>query len=228
MQVAQLKIGTTVQPITSKPALTEVTYNGLKYKVIYVGTGEYLGTTDLGNTNTQTIYALKDNWDTVGLGDVRSATNPAMVVQKASTGKSSAGGNIITGTANAVNWTTGIGWYLDLINSGERVNINPQIVLNALYVGTNVPNSDTCNAGGTSWLYKLDIATGSALTTSPDSALAVSLGNTLIVGLTNVQLTTKNVATIVTTAGGGVETEVGAQPQVINLTPRRTSWRVLN
>jgi type IV pilus assembly protein PilY1 len=228
MQVAQLKIGTTVQPITSKPALTEVTYNGLKYKVIYVGTGEYLGTTDLGNTNTQTIYALKDNWDTVGLGDVRSATNPAMVVQKASTGKSSAGGNIITGTANAVNWTTGIGWYLDLINSGERVNINPQIVLNALYVGTNIPNSDTCNAGGTSWLYKLDIATGSALTTSPDSALAVSLGNTLIVGLTNVQLTTKNVATIVTTAGGGVETEVGAQPQVINLTPRRTSWRVLN
>ena len=228
MQLAQLKVGSTVQPITSKPALTEVNYNGLKYKVIYVGTGEYLGTSDLGNTSKQTIYALKDKWDTVGLGDVRSATSPAMVVQTASAATSSANTDIIKGTAYPVNWTTGIGWYLDLINSGERVNINPQIVLNALYVGTNVPNSDTCNAGGTSWLYKLDIATGSALSTAPDAALAVSLGNTLIVGMTNVQLTTKNVATVVTTAKGGVDTVVGAQPYSASKTARRTSWRVLN
>jgi type IV pilus assembly protein PilY1 len=226
-QLAQLKIGTALQPITSKPSLTEVSYNGLKYKVIYVGTGKYLGTSDLGNTDKQTIYALKDSWDEVGLGDVRSATNPAMVIQKASTATSSNQLNIITGTANPVNWTTGIGWYLDLIGSGERVNINPQIVLNALYVGTNVPNSNTCTVGGTSWLYKLDIATGSALSTSPDSALAVSLGNILVMGMTNVQLTTKNVATVVTRSDGTLDTVVGAQPNKMG-TKRRTSWRVLN
>jgi type IV pilus assembly protein PilY1 len=178
--LAQLKVGTTLQPITSKPTLAEVSYNGLKYKVVYVGTGKYLGTSDLGNTEKQTIYALKDSWDAVGPGDVRAATNPAMVVQEASTASSKTLGNIIAGTAKEVNWTTGIGWYLDLIGSGERVNINPQIVLNSLYVGTNVPNSNTCTVGGTSWLYKLDIATGSPLSSAPDDAVAVSLGNILV------------------------------------------------
>ena len=228
MRLAELKVGTKPQPITSKPALAEVSYNGAKYKVIYVGTGRYLGMSDLANTDTQTIYALKDSWSETGLGNVRLLTNQAneMVVQTATTATSATQGNIVKGTAKPVNWTTHSGWYLDFISSGERVSVNPLLVLNALYVGTNVPKNDACTVGGTSWLYKLDIAKGSAIANSPESAIAVSLGNVLIMGMTNVQLTTGSVATIVTRSDGTLKTVTGAQPTIAgNL--RRTSWRTL-
>lgn len=226
MRLAELKIGTKAQPITSRPAIAQVNYNGVKYKVIYVGTGKYLGTSDLANTDTQTIYALKDNWTESGLGEVRTATSPAMVVQTASTVSSLTQGSIVKGTANAVNWTVDSGWYMDFISSGERVNINPLLVLNALYVGTNVPKTDACTVGGTSWLYKLDIAKGTAIPGSSEGAIAISLGNVLIMGMTNIQLTTRNVATIVTRSDGTVRTVVGAQPTSAG-PKRRTSWRVL-
>ncbi len=227
MRLAQLKVGTTLQPIATKPSLAQIVYNGVSYKVLYVGTGEYLGLSDLTNTAKQTIYALKDNWDETGLGDVRAATNPAMVVQKATATVNATKDNIITGTALKVDWTNGIGWYLDLIGTGERVTVNPLIVLNALYVGTNVPNLDACSAGGNSWLYKLDISNGAALSSAPEGAIAVSLGNVLIVGMTNVQLTSKNVATVVTKSDGTVSTVIGTQPGT-NGPVRKTSWRVLN
>ena len=227
MLLAKLQVGSVPQPITAKPSLAQITYNGVSYKVLYVGTGKYLGASDLSSTDKQTIYAIKDTWSETGLGDVRKATSPAMVVQTAKAVTSSSQGNIITGTASAVDWTNGIGWYMDLIGSGERVTVNPLIVLDALYVGTNVPNTDACTAGGTSWLYKLNIATGSALPSASEGALAVSLGNVLIVGMTNVQLTTKNVATVVTRSDGTVSTVVGSQPGTGG-SLRKTSWRVLN
>ena len=226
MRLAELKVSGKAQPITTRPALAEVTYNGAKYKVLYVGTGEYLGTSDLANTDKQTIYALKDTWSETGLGNVRTATNPAMVVQTASAASSLTQGNIITGTANPVNWTTDMGWYMDFISSGERISVNPLLVLNSLYVGTNVPKTDACTVGGTSWLYKLDIAKGSAIAGSTESAVAVSLGNVLIMGMTNVQLTTGYVSTIVTRSDGTLDTVGGAQPSTTG-ERRRTSWRML-
>lgn len=226
MQLAELKVGTTAQPITTRPALADVSYNGAKYHVVYVGTGKYLGTSDLANTDVQTIYALKDTWTETGLGNVRTATSPAMVVQNGSATTSVSQGSIVTGTTRSVNWTTDAGWYLDLIGSGERVSVSPLLVLNALYVGTNIPSNDACTVGGTSWLYKLDIAKGSAIAGATENALATSLGNVLIMGLTNVQLTTKNVATIVTRSDGTLSTVVGAQPSSSGA-KRRTSWRVL-
>lgn len=226
MRLAELKIGTKPQSITTSPAVAEVTYNGAKYKVVYVGTGKYLGTSDLANTDKQTIYALKDSWTETGLGDVRTATSPAMVVQTASAATSSTQGSIVKGTARAVNWTSDSGWYMDFISSGERVSINPILVLNSLYVGTNVPKSDACTVGGTSWLYKLDIAKGSAIAGSSEGAIATSLGNVLIMGMTNIQLTTRTVVTIVTGSDGNVRTVVGAQPSTAG-SMRRTSWRIL-
>lgn len=226
LRLAELKIGTLAQPITTRPALADVTYNGAKYHAVYVGTGKYLGTSDLANTDVQTIYALKDAWGETGLGNVRTATNPAMVVQNGTAATSVSQGAIVTGTTRSVNWTTDAGWYLDLIGSGERVSVSPLLVLNALYVGTNIPSNDACTVGGTSWLYKLDIAKGSAIAGASENALATSLGNVLIMGLTNVQLTTRNVATIVTRSDGTLSTVVGAQPSS-SFAKRRTSWRVL-
>ena len=68
-----------VQPITAAPQLTLVTYNGSNYPVVSVGTGRYLGSSDIGDTTLQTVYAFKDTLGTSGLGVLRSDTG--MVAQ---------------------------------------------------------------------------------------------------------------------------------------------------
>lgn len=222
----------TPQPITSKPALAEVDYLGNKYRVVYVGTGEYLGGSDLSTKGTQTIYALKDSLTVTGIGDARTAMastippSPALVVQLASAATSATQGNILTGTANFVDWGIRSGWYMDLINSGERVSVNPSLVLNTLYVGTNVPSVDACTVGGTSWLYRLDIGSGAALPNATDNAIAVSLGNILIMGMTTVQTTDGHLATIITRSDGTLASVLGDTPPLVGAL-RRTSWRVL-
>jgi len=230
MRLAELKIGSTPQPITTKPSLAEVNYNGSKVNVVYVGTGKYLGTSDLANTSQQTIYALKDMRSATGWGDVRTISS--MVKQTASTATSSTLGSIIQVTSNPVNWTTNSGWYMDLIASGERISVNPQLVLNTLFVGTNIPSSDACTVGGTSVLYKLDIGTGSAVSGATDRAAGLSLGNVLMMGMTTVQLQgaggpgTGNLTTIITRSDGTLGTVTGSQP-TLHGALRRTSWRVL-
>ncbi|MGI9133308.1 MAG: pilus assembly protein, partial [Rhodoferax sp.] len=228
MRLGQLKVGSVPQPITSKPALADVNYLGTTFKVVYVGTGEYLGASDLANTSKQSIYALKDTRSATGLGDVRNDSK--MVVQTASAASSATLGGIVQVTSNAVNWAANDGWYMDLIGSGERVSVNPHLVLNTLYIGTNTPKSDACTVGGTSMLYRLDIGTGSALSGATDKAAGISLGDVLVMGMTTVQLNAQalssNVTTIVTRSDGTLSTVTGALPTSTGVL-RRTSWRVL-
>ena len=229
---AQLKRSDgTAQPITTKPSLAEISYSGSTIKVVYVGTGKYLGNTDLADTSTQTIYALKDTRSSTGLGNVRTATdasgNPILVAQTAANAASATFGNIVNVTANPVNWNTRSGWYIDLPTAGERVNISPHLVLSTLFVGTNTPKTDACTVGGTSLLYQLDISTGGA---AGGGAAATSLGNVLVMGMTSV-LTGEGsgagkVTTIVTRSDGTLGRETGDRPTVRG-TLKRTSWRVL-
>jgi type IV pilus assembly protein PilY1 len=222
------------QPITSKPALAEITYKGAKYNVIYVGTGKYLGTSDLSDKSVQTIYAIKDLRTTTGWGDVRLATNTSgtkyFLQQVASNATSTTLGNIVKISAEEVAWNFRGGWYVDFIGSGERVNINPHLVLNTIYIGTNTPKSDVCTVGGTSMLYKLDIGTGGAPTNAVDRAAGGSLGNILVMGMTTVELQgnsgTGNVSTIVTRSDGSLSSVVGSQAAGLNAL-KRVSWRQL-
>jgi type IV pilus assembly protein PilY1 len=206
----------TPQPITVKPAVAEVNYNGSKYPVVYLATGKYLGTTDLANTKTQSVTAIKDPMIDLSYGVVRSNAN--FVTQTlVDTGNAAR-----TGSSNAVNWSTKAGWYVDLPGTGERVSVNPQIALETLYIGTNKPNNDACTVGGNSFLYQFNIGTGVSTSTY--------VGNVLIQGLTLVQLTTGaaagSIVTIVTRSDGTLQTQVTAPPPP---TPslRRTSWREL-
>ena len=68
-------------------------------------------------------------------------------------------------SANEVDWTNRNGWYVDFNpandSPGERVNIDPQLVLGTLIVVTNVPASNACTIGGDSWLYQFNYASGS-------------------------------------------------------------------
>ena len=223
MQLAKLQVGTTPQPITTKPALAQIHYHGTPYKVVYVGTGKYLGSSDITNSAPQSIYALKDDGSSTGLGDVRAATGAAsLVVQTASNAN-----GIRVGTSNPVDWGSKAGWYLDLPGSGERVTANPNIVLDSLYVAGNTPSDLSCSAGGSSWLYKVDLASGAPTTTSANGSIATPLGSTLAVGLVNVQLPNHQVETVLTHSDSSLSTETGAQPMAHGIL-RRIAWRILH
>ncbi len=49
------------QPVTVEPELATITISGADYRFVYVGTGQYLGTSDVSTTQTQTMYGLIDN-----------------------------------------------------------------------------------------------------------------------------------------------------------------------
>ncbi|HEU5284404.1 MAG TPA: PilC/PilY family type IV pilus protein, partial [Burkholderiales bacterium] len=103
------------QPITTRPELGLV--NGT-HRVVFLGTGRYLGVSDITDPATQkpegewawqqTVYAFKD-LDTP-LDSLRNPVNK--LVQQ--TLIELAGGTARTASNNAVNWSTQNGWYLDL------------------------------------------------------------------------------------------------------------------
>lgn len=67
-------VSNSAQPISTKPELAKLS-NGAR--VVYVGTGKYLELTDLSNTDTQSIYAIKDTLGVSNLGGLNQDTwNP--------------------------------------------------------------------------------------------------------------------------------------------------------
>lgn len=220
--LAQFKTSPTVgQAITTKPMLAEVTFNGAKYAVVYVGTGRYLGTSDLSDTTVQSVYAIKDPLSSTGWGDIRARTD--LVVRTISTGTDANNKPTRTVAASGtVDWSAKAGWRADFPGSGERVTVNPAEALDQLFIGTNVPSSDSCVSGGTSFLYQFDISTGSGTASYVDQVL--------VQGLTIVQLvqgaSAGAIELILTRADGKTDTRRGGPPPVSNVL-HRTSWREL-
>lgn len=228
--------GTITQGITAKPELGEVSGKA----VILVGTGRFLGATDLSDTSTQSFYAVKDKLDT------DSYTNPKASgsgFKKQEMGETSCpagtpssvctSGQLVRVSINeaAVDFTADNGWYLDFIGAGERANTDPTLALGTLGFTTNLPNISACTAGGTSFRYFLDYTKGTPVSTARSSStgtgvIGVSFGNALatrgvFVRLPNntiVQLTRLSTGTTVTS---NVPIGAGAA------TTKRVSWREL-
>lgn len=233
LQLAQLKLSNgTLQPITVKPSLALVQYNSVNYPVVYIATGAYLRTTDVSDTTVQSVYAIKDPLTGIGWGDLRGRSD--LVVQTITTGTDANGHPTrSTSASGTVNWSTKVGWRVDFPVGGERVSVDPQLALNTLYLGTNLPSADSCTVGGDSFLYQFDISNGlsagnGGTTTSRPAATYV--GSVLVQGLTVVQLTTGaaagSVETIITKSDGKLQTDVGTPP-ITGFNLRRTSWREL-
>lgn len=222
-QLAQLAVSGVAQPVTTMPELAEVNYLGAKHAVVYVGTGRYLGMSDLNTTSQQSIYAFKDPLSEAGHGDIRRSNT--LIEQQLTT--SSTNSRLRTATKNPVDWSTKNGWMVDLPSAGERVNIGMVLAFNVLSAASTVPSSSACEIGGTSWLYKLDIASGSALATAPENAAGLMLEDgKLIVGQTVVQLTDGSAMTLSTMSDGTVRSD-SQPPPPSNAVLRRTSWREL-
>jgi len=191
LQLAFFSIGGVPQPITTQPSLAQVSYNGSPVAVAYVGTGKYLGVTDLATTAIQTVYAIKDPLTGTGVGDAHaSASVVAQTLSLSNTSDALSARNV---TSLPVNWVTQNGWKVDLTvatlpTPGERVNVDMQLLNNTLTVASNIPSTDVCNAGGTSYLYDFDIGTGSRPSTLVSTSVGKWLGGSMVVGISWVTL----------------------------------------
>jgi len=177
--------GGVTQPITTTPELAKNIINNIAYRFVYVGTGQYLGNSDVPcptggcvpartpnshATQTQTMYGLVDTLTAVLPDPLRSS-----LVQQIFTTV----GSTRTASSNQVDVTTKNGWYIELLGTGERINTDPVLASGALTFTTNTPSSTVCVPGGSSWLYLLNYMTGGTLANSTVPWSGMSLGNAL-------------------------------------------------
>lgn len=154
------------QPVMTTPILGTI----LGKRVVFVGTGKYLESSDLATTQTQTQYAIKD--DNVSATIVNPRAQSMMVQQflinnpnGSATRLSAGSATATTQGSNSVNFGVNLGWFVDFPSSGERANIDAALVQGTLLVPTIVPSSTTCTPGGFGWLNFLNYSTGAAVLT---------------------------------------------------------------
>jgi type IV pilus assembly protein PilY1 len=237
LRLAELKdaAGGKPQSITSRPELGVVDNK----RVVFIGTGRYLGEDDLKDPATlvpalawayqQSFYAIKDPFDTTvtgdnGHGDVRAVTPNGLVEQTLTDN-----GTTRTISNNTVP-TTALGWVVDFnpgnTSPGERVNLDPQLVLGTVVVVTNVPNNNACTVGGDSFIYQFNYQTGSNIASAPGGTVATKFTGQITVGLVVVRLPS-GVFKGVATGATGTKTPVGVNVGGAGGTGRRVSWREL-
>lgn len=220
------KVAAVSEPITVKPELALVQNN----KVVFFGTGLFLQNTDRTDNSTRTIYGIKDNLAASATLE-NTKTSGALVKQTLS---------LLTGSTTArtvanplpVDWTAKSGWFVELLEAGERVNVDPKIQLGTLAIVSNVPDagsSNTCTAGGYAWINFLDINTGSFVDNSQSNAEKVfgyKISNALAVGVNVIRLGNGKTIAIATTADNKHPVTEVPVP-LANLPMKRVSWREL-
>lgn len=228
----------TAQPITTKPELGEVSAK----RVVFVGTGKFLGTSDKASVQRQSVYAIKDDMagvvspavPMVRVGAFPTSTITGFVRQDLTASATNPTTERTVATVNAVDFTNAAvnGWFIDLPDGAvsgqgsERVNVDPILQLGTLVMPSNVPSTDTCVAGGFGWINFLDYKTGGFIPGSTVNMASTKISASLVVGINVVQLPGGTVKTIVTTADNQQLTkETPVAPT--SLQGKRVSWREL-
>lgn len=212
--------GASAQPITTTPVLGKI----LEKRVIFIGTGKYLETGDLSTTQIQTQYAIKDDNATTTL------VNPRTTLVNQTLTNDPLGTATRFASANAVNFLTGRGWYVDFPDSKERVNIDSKLVEGTLLVPSIVPSSTVCSPGGYGWLNFFDYLTGGAvIKTTATTGLASVKYDSTIVGVNVIYIGNKPIVEIVTSTNPTPEKDpnVVFKPTTTGFTGKRVTWREL-
>ncbi len=209
------------QPVTAEPQLAEITKGGVSRRFVYVGTGQYLGDSDVATTQTQTMYGLIDDLTTSPqITPLRSSLQQQTI--------SPVGGysNERQLSSTPLDYTISKGWYVDFnLSPGERINADPQLAVNALVLTTNIPSSDVCVPGGSSWYYIIDYENGGLLqnTTQPLYS-GLYMGNALASRASLVQLPSGKIAAPIHLSDGSSPTEEVPVPASIT-GGRRVFWQ---
>lgn len=224
------------QPITTSPVLGQI--NGKR--VIFVGTGKYLETLDLSNSQVESMYAIMDDDATATFANPRTHTTEPIMVNQTLT----ATGSTRTVSSNKVDFTidslTGKridqGWYVDFPDSGERVNIDSKLVLGTLLVPTIVPTTTVCSPGGYGWLNYFDYSTGgpvppsgsTGVSTPPSAEASVKYDSTIVgINLIFIEGTPKVEVVTSTDPTPRIEPKARIPPATANFTGKRMLWREL-
>ncbi|OUR73990.1 hypothetical protein A9Q78_01870 [Methylophaga sp. 41_12_T18] len=152
-----MDIGGNEQAITSAPLVTRHPDGGY---LIGFGTGKYLEHNDISSTASQSIYGI---WDQAAVVSNRSSLVEQTIIELQTINFD----HYRITSSNTVDYTSKKGWFMDLPESGERVDVNPVIRDQRFVFATRTPSSAACVAGGTSWLMELDYLTGGPLDVSP-------------------------------------------------------------
>lgn len=211
------------QPITTAPRIEldyDSTATGTR-RWVFVGTGKYLDTSDLTDTQTQSMYALRD-----GTG-VSPATVTSPIV-RANLKK-----NTLLANLNIQDGDKG--WYYDLTGTApgtggatERIVVDPDAVAGIFSVnwGTLIPTADPCSLAGA--VYSAAYGTGQTnFVGSNNVPISSYTTNTAVTNLQMVQLPgTNRFVLLYGQTGQAPKTadivQPGAPPQL-----QRTNWREL-
>lgn len=213
------------QPVTTAPELAKIVIAGTEKRFVYVGTGQYLGDTDIpgsagANTHasqTQTMYGLVDDLSNPSGATAVITPLRSSLVQQTMTSSATTR----TASNNSIDYTTKKGWYIDLPVTGERSNTNPVLAVGALVFTTNIPTNDVCTPGGSSWLNILDYKTGGMTSLGLASW---SLGNVLASRPILVQLEDGTIKVIIRKSDATTISMEGP-PAGVRTKTRRASWK---
>ncbi|MFN4063195.1 MAG: pilus assembly protein, partial [Parazoarcus communis] len=114
LRLAQLSANNVPQPITTRPELAEILYSGSRHAVVMIGTGRFIGVSDVSDTTSrQSVYGIRDPLGSSGWGNPR-----AQMIEQ--TFQTEASGQTRQVSNNTVNWSssTVAGWYIDLPDAG--------------------------------------------------------------------------------------------------------------
>jgi type IV pilus assembly protein PilY1 len=221
------------QPITTRPELGLV--GGTR--VVYVGTGSYLGLTDVSSTQTQTLYALKDPLTTVtgssGLyGSPRASACTTSKVTQCFMPRtlSDSGGvrSVSSPLAYALSFDSMNGWYEDLPNAGERIDTNPTLQLGTLVYVSNLPTREAgCKTGGSSYLNYVDYATGLAISAGAGTEAGVLLNGEAVSSTTTLAITTTGQVVASINSSDGSSSVKNVPTVGPDRGTRRLTWREL-
>ncbi|MGZ5712921.1 MAG: PilC/PilY family type IV pilus protein, partial [Caldimonas sp.] len=182
--------GGTPQPITIRPEVSLLDGKPM----IFVATGRFLGATDVGDTQVQSVYGIVDPLSgSPSFANLRTALVPLTMTQ---VGSGPGTYRTVTCTGSVAQCATTDGWVVNLPDLGERVNVEMKLRSGTLIVGSNVPQISACVSGGYSWLNYFNYKNGTALPggtaggsgLSHEFSVSQQFANFLIVGITVVKL----------------------------------------
>lgn len=150
------------QPITTTPSLLLHPNGGV---LIIFGTGKYYASGDPQDTDMQSVYGV---WDRPGA--ITTVSRSSLVQQTATAQSVNVTGTTFTRfytvSNNPITWLgtyAQFGWYLNLVETGERIITEPLIQEGRLILSSFIPASSSCSGGALSSLYVLNALTGASL-----------------------------------------------------------------
>ena len=213
------------RPITARPEVATVKdQSGTSYRVVYVATGRYLGSSDLATTSTsstvqQAIFAVKDSGSDLG---ALNASGASLVEQTIDTTTSPSR----IPNPQPVDWSGKNGWFVKL-PLDERVTVDPRLQVGTLVVLSNTPKDDYCYTGGTSTQYALAYRDGTAISSQTQKNVGTAIGSSLASGLNVIKLPSGKLVSIITQADTTLSAAALPVDANMGLTLRRVSWKEL-